>query len=252
MKWYYADAGRQVGPIPQSDFQALANAGKISSKTLVWHPGMEDWQKYGKVKRSNRAGIDPVTDGETHSPMEAVCSECSEAFSQEEMFRYGNAWVCAGCKLIFVQKLKEGVSLAGEMEYAGFWIRLGAKFIDGIILGAISMFVSFGAGFMMISSFDPSHAFALSMILNVLQIAIAATYTTWFLGRYGATLGKMACKIKVVTADGERVSYARALGRHFAEFISSLILLIGYIMAAFDNQKRTLHDRICNTRVVRK
>lgn len=105
---------------------------------------------------------------------------------------------------------------------------------------------------MMLSSSDPSHSFVLAMILNVLQIAIAATYTTWFLGRYGATLGKMACKIKVVTADGERVSYARACGRHFAEFISSLILFIGYIMAAFDNQKRTLHDRICNTRVVRK
>jgi uncharacterized RDD family membrane protein YckC len=89
------------------------------------------------------------------------------------------------------------------------------------------------------------------VISNLLQIAIAAAYTTWLLGRYGATLGKMACKIKVVTPDGGSVSYARALGRYFAEILSAMIFSIGYIMAAFDDQKRTLHDRICNTRVVK-
>jgi uncharacterized RDD family membrane protein YckC len=61
----------------------------------------------------------------------------------------------------------------------------------------------------------------------------------------------MACKLKVVTADNDRVSYPRAFGRYFAEILSGLILLIGYIMAAFDDQKRTLHDRICDTRVIR-
>ncbi|MDY7037753.1 MAG: RDD family protein, partial [Thermodesulfobacteriota bacterium] len=81
--------------------------------------------------------------------------------------------------------------------------------------------------------------------------AIAATYTTLMLGKYDATLGKMACKIKVITSDGGKVSYARALGRHFAEFLSAIILSIGYIIAAFDDQKRSLHDRICNTRVIK-
>jgi uncharacterized RDD family membrane protein YckC len=85
-----------------------------------------------------------------------------------------------------------------------------------------------------------------------LQIAIGVAYTTWFLGRYGATLGKMACKLKVVTAEGDRVSYLRAFGRHFAEWLSGMILLVGYIMAAFDREKRALHDHICNTRVIRK
>jgi uncharacterized RDD family membrane protein YckC len=60
----------------------------------------------------------------------------------------------------------------------------------------------------------------------------------------------MALQIQVVTADGGRVSYLRALGRHFAKLLSSATLLIGYIVAAFDPQKRALHDWICNTRVV--
>ena len=73
----------------------------------------------------------------------------------------------------------------------------------------------------------------------------------FFLGKFGATPGKMACKLKVVRPDGERISYARALGRHFAEMLSGIILYIGYIMAAFDEEKRTLHDRICDTRVIK-
>jgi uncharacterized RDD family membrane protein YckC len=61
----------------------------------------------------------------------------------------------------------------------------------------------------------------------------------------------MACKLKIIVADGSRVSYLRAFGRHFAKYLSAMILLVGYIMAAFDDQRRTLHDRICETRVVR-
>jgi uncharacterized RDD family membrane protein YckC len=72
------------------------------------------------------------------------------------------------------------------------------------------------------------------------------------IGKYGATLGKMACKIKVVTPDGGRVTYLRAFGRYFAKLLSAMICFIGYIMAGFDDEKRALHDRICDTRVVCK
>jgi len=92
----------------------------------------------------------------------------------------------------------------------------------------------------------------INLLLSLLQMAVSFGYATWFVGKFGATPGKMACKLQVVTAEGGRVTYLRALGRAFAEIISSIILLIGYIMAAFDDQKRTLHDRICSTRVIRR
>jgi uncharacterized RDD family membrane protein YckC len=85
----------------------------------------------------------------------------------------------------------------------------------------------------------------------LLQFTIAVCYDTWFVGKYGATPGKMACKIEVVTADAGQVSYLRAFARHFAKWISGFTLGIGYLMAAFDDQKRSLHDRICDTRVIR-
>jgi uncharacterized RDD family membrane protein YckC len=88
-------------------------------------------------------------------------------------------------------------------------------------------------------------------ILILIQFAINISYEVGFLGRFGATPGKMACKLKVVTSSGAPISYGRALGRYFASLLSGLILFIGYIMAAFYDEKRALHDRICDTRVIK-
>ncbi len=52
-------------------------------------------------------------------------------------------------------------------------------------------------------------------------------------------------------ADGTPLSTGRIIGRHFAEMISNMILCIGYMMAGWDDEKRALHDRICDTRVIR-
>ena len=43
----------------------------------------------------------------------------------------------------------------------------------------------------------------------------------------------------------------RAIGRYFAAMLSSLILCIGYLLIAFDAEKRALHDMICDTRVIK-
>jgi uncharacterized RDD family membrane protein YckC len=153
---------------------------------------------------------------------------------------------------VFVQKLKEGMHVGGALDYAGFWIRFGAKLIDGIILWVVNMVVALVGGLLIMPNPEGVGAIGVQLVIMLLQIVVGAAYTTWFLGRFGATLGKMACKIVVVTPDGGSISYTRALGRHFAEWISGIILCIGYIMAAFDDEKRTLHDRICDTRVVRR
>ncbi|MCH7526840.1 MAG: RDD family protein [Planctomycetes bacterium] len=63
----------------------------------------------------------------------------------------------------------------------------------------------------------------------------------------GQTLGKRACGIKVIGADGRPCTVGRAFGRAFARIISMLTLMIGFVMAAFDLQKRALHDRIAGT-----
>jgi uncharacterized RDD family membrane protein YckC len=88
-------------------------------------------------------------------------------------------------------------------------------------------------------------------VVWLLSVSVQCAYETFFIGKMGATPGKMALGLKVVRADGSPVDYARAAGRFFAKILSGIILAIGYIMAGFDAQKRALHDMICDTRVIK-
>ena len=251
MNLYYADGDRQVGPIDKTELQSLIKAKKIDSKTLVWQPGMAEWQALGLFVRSKTQGA--TSAGQPAPPVQqSLCSECGQAFAQDDMIRFSDVWVCAACKPIIVQKIKEGVTVTSVMDYAGFWLRFGAWFIDYIILGIGSMIIYLPLTIMGAFSFDNPAVFVTFQIIStIINFALPAAYEIWFVGKYAATPGKMACKIKVVTADGGKLSFARATGRHFAKIISWLVLGIGFIMAGFDDQKRTLHDRICDTRVIK-
>jgi len=97
---------------------------------------------------------------------------------------------------------------------------------------------------------EPVAKLGLQILITIVNLCIGATYEIFMIGKFGATLGKMACKVRVVTPEGGRVSYTRATGRYFAKFLSAFTCLIGYIIAFFDDERRALHDRICNTRVI--
>ena len=255
MNWYYVEAGQQAGPVDDTQLAELERSGRLQSDTLVWHEGMTDWQPYHYVKPGATAAppVAAAAAVPVAGPAEGVCAECNGIFNLQDMIRHGDLYVCAKCKPVFMQKLAEGARLSpGALAYAGFWIRFGAVFLDGLILWVVNTAINLAAG---LGAFqtnrDPSAGFPIVFVLVfMVQIAIALSYETVMIGKYGATLGKMACKIKVVTPDGGRVSYARALGRYFAKFLSGILCAIGYIIAAFDDEKRALHDRICNTRVV--
>lgn len=131
------------------------------------------------------------------------------------------------------------------MAYAGFWLRLVAKIIDGIVLGVFSAVVGF------LVTMALSAGTAATVVNFLIQTVAGFAYSIFFIGKYAATPGKMALKLKVVLPDGGKVSYARAFGRSAAEWLSFLTLLVGYIMAAFDSEKRTLHDRVAGTRVIK-
>ena len=64
-----------------------------------------------------------------------------------------------------------------------------------------------------------------------------------------ATLGKMAIGIVVTDMSGNRVSFGRATGRHFAKIVSGIILGIGFLMIAFTERKQGLHDIMADTLV---
>lgn len=261
MYWYYQDEGQRVGPISDDDFKLLVMGGVIKSETPVWNENLTKWITYGQLQGdaapispeatpSPGGGIAPQAAPVEPGRAMAICGECGRSFPSQEMLRFGDKLVCAACKPVYVQKLREGIA-TGELEYAGFWIRVGAKLIDSLIIGIIDLVIMFIFGGF------PSPAtgntfMAGSLIATLLQWGLAIAYPTYFVGKFAATPGKMACGLKVVRSDGSPVSYGRACGRMFAEMLSGLILGIGYLMVAFDDECRALHDRICDTRVIRK
>jgi uncharacterized RDD family membrane protein YckC len=256
MDWYYANQGQPAGPVNDAQFEELVRSGKIQPDTLVWREGMAAWQSYREVKTPFPTSGSLPASGTNYAPgqgAEAVCAECGNLFAIQDMIRHGEIYICANCKPVFMQKLAEGAKInTAELNYAGFWIRFAAKFVDVLILGVPFMVVLFLVLIPQIRSGKPDQLNFLPTIIQFGFVFIQMAYQIFFLGKYGATLGKMACKIKVVTADGGRIGYGRATGRFFAEMLSGMICYIGYIIVAFDSQKRALHDYICNTRVIFK
>lgn len=256
MNWYYVDQGKQAGPVDEAELDRLRASGAVQDETLIWREGMPNWAPYREARGGSIPSSNPIPPSTSSvSGAQAVCAECGRMFPTEDMIRHGTAHVCAGCKPVFMQKLAEGARInLGQLNYAGFWTRFAAVFIDGILLWIVNFGIGLVAGLSaaQASGIEEGAALALQLVLMFVQLAIGISYEVIMIGKYGATLGKMAMKIQVVTAEGGKVSYMRALGRYFAKFLSGIICLVGYIMAAFDEERRALHDRICNTRVVVK
>jgi uncharacterized RDD family membrane protein YckC len=239
MKWYYAEGGKQIGGIDEAAWAELLANGTIKPDTLVWREGMPAWVPYGQLSKETGTA--------------AHCAECGKVFPPDDLIEIAGRPICAGCKPIALQKLREGVAVPGTFHYAGFWIRGGAKLIDGVLMFVVSLLVGLGTELVTGGS-EPGSATEIvgGLLSFMIQMAISVGYSVWFLSKYGATLGKMALGLRVIRSDGGSLTVGRAVGRTFADYLSGMILYIGYIMAAFDDQKQALHDRICDTRVIRK
>src|SRR6266567_4028521 len=104
MSWYYVSNSERKGPVEQPEFDRLAEQDVITQSTLVWREGMAEWRPYGEVA-APPVGAPPLptaTGG-------VVCSQCGRIFAPDEVIRLGGGDVCAACKPIATQKLREGV-----------------------------------------------------------------------------------------------------------------------------------------------
>lgn len=149
---------------------------------------------------------------------------------------------------------------AAPSQYAGFWIRVAAWFIDAVILGIVNSIIMafFGGGLSTLikpgqdaSTLNLAAIFAALGTMLLVTFAIQFAYFTFLeSSEKQATVGKMALGLKVTDANGKRISVGRAAGRWFSKIISGMILGIGYLMVAFTEKKQGLHDMIATTFVV--
>jgi len=195
---------------------------------------------------------------QTSTQAAVACSQCGRTFAQGDLVQIAGNWVCGECKPAFLSRLMAGgAATSSQWHYGGFWIRFAGVFIDGLLMQVVRVPLSLlllGTVMSPLAAAKPNPAvFTGAMVtLGFVSMLIACLYEVIMIRQFGATLGKMAVGIKVIRTDGSGVGWGTSIGRYFMKIVSGLILGIGYIMAGFDDEKRALHDRVCDTRVVYK
>lgn len=242
--WYYANNHQRQGPVSESEFNRLAAEGIIHADTLVWRQGMANWQRYAEVAPPPPlpSTLPPVM-GATETPAAnpATASTPTSTFASTAL-------------------------APRPLNYAGFWIRVPAALIDFFILYVVDQIVAIAMhvesiDVMQLAQADYDHLMpALVQVMEQMSQVFAVTATLslafywFFLKRFAATPGKLALGLRVVRPDGQPLTHGQIVLRFLAEKILSkgVTFGIGYVVCAFDEEKRTLHDFIAGTRVVKK
>jgi uncharacterized RDD family membrane protein YckC len=227
--WYYLDSDRkQHGPVAAAEIREALRAGRIGDATLVWRDGLSEWRPLAQLAAELGLSSTPPAppDSSSVDPAVVVFNADRPAASR---------------------------AAANDIVYAGFIRRWAALFLDSLIIAiplvivavvvAIPLGLSQGGG-------DQGAAFAQGIYYLLYLIAAPLYYAGMESSVHQATLGKRALGIKVTDNDGRRLSFGHALGRWFAAALSYLTLYIGFLMAAFTERKRALHDIVAGTLVV--
>jgi uncharacterized RDD family membrane protein YckC len=142
-----------------------------------------------------------------------------------------------------------------ELVYVGFWPRAAARLLDVIFIVTADVVVLLALLLLIGVSTDMESADFRKLgeqISDPVSSLVVLFYLLYFTsGKWQATPGKRIMGIHLVRVDGGRLTAWRALLRSLAEFLSTLILGVGYLMVFWTDQKKALHDMLCGTRVVR-
>ncbi len=136
------------------------------------------------------------------------------------------------------------------VEYAGFWRRLGAHVIDSFVLNIIVFFASFAFG-IGAGAFGLVEPTGVSILGGLIGAALPIVYFLAFWMRTGATPGKTAMGIRIVSVGGGHLSGGQSFVRFLGYFLSSLVFCLGYLAMLWDDESRCWHDRMAGTRVIR-
>jgi uncharacterized RDD family membrane protein YckC len=139
----------------------------------------------------------------------------------------------------------------GDLEYVGFWLRVGATFIDtAILLVVTTPLLVWIYGWEHYA--DPNKPFISGPAEFLISWIFPLVAVIWFWIRKEATPGKMAIGARIVdAASGGPMSLSQAAVRYVGYFVSTLPLFLGLVWVAFDPRRQGWHDKLAGTVVVR-
>ncbi len=155
--------------------------------------------------------------------------------------------------------------------YAGFWQRFAAALVDGLVLApiwAVPFFLSMDDVLRELETTvetntqpDISGYFGTVFWWSIAVGLLSYAYNAVMVGRWNATLGKMALGLRVRRDDGSPAGWKEALLRPLLPSLGSwantvpgvgLLTLLDYLWMLWDSQKQTIHDKVASTIVVLK
>jgi len=151
------------------------------------------------------------------------CYDCGTKLEVEDRF-------CAGCGQALIKEQP-------TVDYATLEDRSKAHFIDGFIV-LLTLFVPLGLGII------PWRYFTLAMIIG------HWLYTSIFIGFWGASIGMTSMNLEIVNHDMGRIGCTKALARYLIGILS-WVTVMGTLISVTHPRRKTLHDIIFKTLVVR-
>ncbi len=137
---------------------------------------------------------------------------------------------------------REGLKLAAIKK------RGMAFFIDEMLLSFL-LILALGDAF-----FDAKSVEEMILLTNqfVLEyMAIKIVYQAFFVMQYGATLGKIVMKIRVIEIKTlQKPNVISALNRAFVRVVSEMLFYLGFLWGAMDPSRQTWHDKSAKTLVI--
>jgi uncharacterized RDD family membrane protein YckC len=133
-------------------------------------------------------------------------------------------------------------------EYAGFWRRMLALFIDEVVIYLPTLYISYFAGYVL-----RGHLGYYKIVLVGIVISLLIAWLYWTVlesSPWQASVGKRMMGICVTDIDGGRLTFTQSGKRTLCKVLSLLPFGLGFIAAAFTAKKQTLHDLITDSVVV--
>jgi uncharacterized RDD family membrane protein YckC len=150
-----------------------------------------------------------------------------------------------------VEKLKpRGSDEQSGARYVGFWARVGAYLLDLVVISLVFL-AAWGPPKMNFEQLQTMEEMrdALKPVSDRL-FWMQLIYFVTLNGQFGATLGKMVFRARIVNLEGGRIGFGRAMLRWVGSILNEMTLGLGFLMVAFRRDKRGLHDFIAGTKVV--
>lgn len=135
-----------------------------------------------------------------------------------------------------------------EKFYGGFWLRVVSYAIDAIVLSIFGGIFGVMARMTGLNPMDPTG----QLMLLMANLSLAFIYNVGMNFVFAGTIGKRVLGLQVLDSRTlERITFTQSCVRSFMQFISGLVICLGYISIAFNKRKQGWHDSVAGTVVVK-